>query len=103
MKYAPEDAERVLRKMFSKLDEAGWKIVQVFDGQDSYRVSTVEAALDIIDSVEDSTVSVEKEGVRGHGIYLIPSNGADVICDHSLSEGDADDFEALMTSIISED
>lgn len=103
MKYAPEDAERVLRKMFAKLEESGWKVYEVYDGGGWVKATTIDEALDIIDSVEDSTAYFEKPGALIHTVYLIPGNGEDVICDHTMAAGDADGFNAVMDSVISED
>lgn len=99
MKYAPIAAEKVLRKMFAKLAEAGWHPVKVWDGEESVKVETVEEAIDVIDSVELSNVIVERDGQR-HTIALIPCNGEDVISDHTFKDNDdSDGFSALMNSV----
>lgn len=96
-KNTPKEAQVVINKMFAALEGAGWQVIEVFDGEETERVSTRVEAIEVIDSVEESVVKFKKGNVR-HNVVLIPINGKDVICDHSCS--DTDDFESVMDSLM---
>lgn len=98
--HIPAEALKVLRKMFKEMAAAGWNPSSVFDGGEVVPTSTDRAALEVINSVSESHVRFRKEGVEGvRRVFVIQGNGEDVICDHSGSRGEGDDFEAVMERI----
>lgn len=84
---------KVVTKLFEMLEEEGWEPTQVDDGGDEDEPApTWSKALEVIDSVDWSSLRVEK-GWHGSWVVLILGNGRDVVSDYSC---DRKDFEALM-------
>ena len=85
---------KVVTKLFEMLEEEGvWVPKMVDDGGDDYiLVTTWSEALEVIDSVEWSTLFVT-DGIQTSLIVLIHRNGRDLVSNYSCS---SPRFEALM-------
>lgn len=98
----PPEAEAVIRRMFAALEAGGWRVFKVFDGEETERVFDIDAALEVIDSVEDSSAYFKK-GKAKHWVLLIPCNGTDVIADHTYAADGSDNFDEIMDSLMEDE
>ncbi len=98
LEYTPHNMSdlevKVVTKLFEMLEEEGWVPKMVDDGGDDYNilVTTWSEALEVIDSVEWSTLFVT-DGIQTSWVTLIHRNGMDLVYDYSCSDPA---FEALM-------
>ena len=85
---------KVVTKLFEMLEEEGWSPHDVDDGGDELVPTTTwSEALEAIDSVEWSTLWVEKEGAHRVWVEFVTGNGADIVSDaRALPK----EFDALM-------
>lgn len=82
----------IIKHLIETMAAHGWTLHHVFDGEEDVHVSSVDAALDAVFSVDDSTLVFENDRHRRHWVLLILGNGYDVISDYSYDES----FEAAM-------
>ena len=95
--YTPHNMSNVEVKvvtiLFEMLEGEGWAPKKVDDGGDDYiLVTTWSEALEVIDSVEWSTLFVT-DGIQTSWVDLIHRNGRDLVFNYSCSDPA---FEALM-------
>lgn len=102
MRYYSEEEEAIIRRMFAKLEEAGWKVSSVDDGDFGHvPADTIDEALKIIDAVGEAWVYfVHPDHRNSEGVFLIAGNGCDVISDHTCSNPV---FDAIMNGLIEEE
>jgi hypothetical protein len=87
----------IIRALIRSLKAENWKAISVFtDCHETVR--TEKEALDAVFSVDESTVTFERDGKR-HGVLLILGNAQDVICDYDFTDGDPDGWNALMDRV----
>jgi hypothetical protein len=100
-----QQAMPVVNKLIARLKEHGWKINSIDDGGDEDIAPTNDAdAKDAIFAVDECRVYFRQEGGKtSHYVYLINSNGDEVISDWGYSIGDADGFDKLMEKLTSEE
>jgi len=98
LEYTPRNMRGIealiIVKLFKMLEGEGtWVPKMVDDGGDDYiLVTTWSEALEVIDSVEWSTLFVT-DGTQTSWVTLIHRNGMDLVSDYSCSDPA---FEALM-------
>ena len=99
-KHMSEVAEAILRLFIATAIERGLILRAVHDGEASERVSSVDEAITVIDSVEDSTIVFRKPATNEQGffrcnVFVIPSNDGHCLVDwHDVPE-----FEAAITAV----
>lgn len=86
----------IVANMIDHLANAGWSLKHVYDGEEFIPVATTQEAMEVAFGVEMSDVSFTDAQGNVHAVKLIASNGADIICDWSFADGDADFFNAVM-------
>lgn len=96
-KHMTELTEEILRTFISAAIGAGLQLRGVFDGEEYENAPTVDEAIAVIDSVEESTVKfwrIGKPTARADAL-IIPSNEGHCLCDwHDIPE-----FEVAMKAI----
>jgi hypothetical protein len=84
---------KIVTKLFEMFEEGVWVPKMVDDGgDDCILVTTWSEALEVIDSVEWSTLFVT-DGTQTSWVTLLHRNGMDLVSDYSCSNPA---FEALM-------
>lgn len=87
----------VLNKMFKILKNYEWEPSFVFDGEEQIPVKNKKQAIDIIDSVDSSTVTFSKQNNMNMGVFIVLGNdpsGIEVAADWNVS--DKNDFDKAM-------
>ena len=89
-------AKDIVKRMIESLEQKGWKLCAVDDGNNEWQpVTTSEEVLDIAFGVHEAIIRFEKEK-HFNTVLVIPMNGNDVISDHSNHNG----FGKYMDEII---
>lgn len=95
----PEVEATVVTTLFKMLGEAGWGPVAADDGGCGYfPIASVDEALDVINSVEESKVRVAKEGEKAQTLLFIVGNGIDILADHTCDT--SEDFDKVMEGFL---
>jgi len=90
---------RVITNLIEFLANRKFKVVGVFDGENSYRVESTEQALEHIFSVDECDIWFKRENEPEHGVLIVLGNaddGSEVIADWNYSKGDDDRFNEAM-------
>lgn len=91
---------KLVTHLCKTMREHGWVPIKVDDGGEMVWCVTDEDVLDVVFSVDESTIHFKKGGVR-HGAYIVLGNdGYDAICDYSYSEDEDDDFDEIMKKYV---
>lgn len=101
MKKVAENEAKIVRYMTEKLAEAGWVLLEVDDGGETIKTATVEEAIDVMNSVEESWFRYTKDG-EVHAVYVINGNGNDgwdLIADYSMGDGFDEVLDAVLEKI----
>lgn len=85
----------VVANLLAHLEANGWKPVMVFDSEENVPATTAQAAMNAIFAVDDSRLYVSN-GTERYWVYLVCSNGVDIITDNSYSTDGSDNFEMVM-------
>ena len=85
---------KIVSDLYTTLNSAGWILFKVFDGEESYPVSTKQELFDAVDSVEYIWAYFRKNGKR-HGVMLIPGNDGDIISDYTYNN-EENEFQNLV-------
>lgn len=80
------------------MNGAGFKLLAVFDGEETVKVRTAEQAIEAVFAVDESRICFQAKGHKAHSVVLILGNGEDVISDWTYSAGDPDGFNKQMDS-----
>lgn len=94
--------QRIVANLIHHLEQAGFKVMSVDDGEEDNCVSNMKEAMELIFNLDEARLWVKKEGTEQHVIMLIMGNDLDIICDYSYAEGDTDGFDALMNDFDTE-
>lgn len=80
------------------LQNGGWTVDSVNDGDTDTRTRSAKAAMELIFNLDEAYVflSNTKTENKAHYIYLVLGNDIDVVSDWSFTEGDPDGFNAAM-------
>jgi len=79
--------KKCIRYAIRQLKYAGWIVTHVHDGEERYQVLTEKETLDVIFSVDESTVSVSN-GDRKSWFFVVLGNGIDCIADYGTTLDD---------------
>ena len=89
----------VVTALFKMLEGAGWGPVAADDGGCGYfPIASVDEALDVINSVEESKIRVAKGGERAQTLLFIVGNGIDILADHTCDT--SEDFDKVMEDFL---
>jgi hypothetical protein len=94
---------RISANLLDYLNERGWMVEQVSCDGDDWPAHTAKDAMELIHDLGYSDVTFMDAEQNSHGVKLIPSNNTDMIANWTLSEGDADGFNAVMEGFDAED
>lgn len=89
-----EIEKNVITKVLESCLAAGYDLHSVYDGGENIDVCAIDAALEVIDSVGESTIWLYK-GIMA-GIYVVLGNDTDVIADHT----DTPEFTAAVDAAL---
>lgn len=87
---APSSDRAGIRQTIRALRDAGWVLVEVFDGEEDVPVSTETKAVDTITDVDDAFLHVAEgtaTGQRGWVRFVMGNAPDEVICDHTINLG----------------
>lgn len=77
----------IIRALIPHLEAEGWALRKVNDGGEYVRVKSVDEAIEVVDSVDSSTLYfTNAEMGDREWVAVIPGNGGDVICDYSICD-----------------
>jgi hypothetical protein len=93
---------RIVWNLCAHMEEAGWKVQGVHDGDEFTECSDAKAAMELIFNLDDAGLYFEKDGSE-HRVLLISGNGTDMIGDWNYSLNDSDGFNAAMEAFDTED
>lgn len=81
---APSSDTAGIRQTIRALRDAGYTLVEVWDGEETVRVKTETEAVEAITAVDDATLFVRTpEGDRNPWVRFVMGNDPEeVICDH---------------------
>lgn len=98
----PSSDSAGIRQAIRALRDAGYTLVEVFDGEDTVRVKTESEAVAAITAVDDATLFVRTpEGDRNPWVRFVMGNDPEeVICDYVVSLSDV--LDALIDRWITE-
>jgi hypothetical protein len=84
---APSSDTAGIRQTIRALKDAGYEVLEVFDGEDTIRVKSEREAIEAITAVDDATLFVHKRGDdRNPWVRFVMGNDPEeVICDHVVS------------------
>ena len=88
----------MIRSLIRNLKLQGWAPAYVFDGAEQVPVRNETTALDVVFSVDDSTITFRK-GAERQGVKIVLGNGEDCIVDWDYKAGDTNGFDAAMDAI----
>jgi hypothetical protein len=88
----------MIRALIRNLKLQGWTPAYVFDGAEHVKVRNETTALDVVFSVDDSTITFQK-GAERQGVKIILGNGEDCIVDWDYQSGDSNGFDTAMEAI----
>lgn len=94
---------RIVWNLFAHLEEKGFQVARVYDGEEFMKVKTPKDAMELIFNLDEVSVRVNKIARPEHGILLILGNGIDVLSDWNYTIGDPDGFSAAMDEFDPED
>lgn len=94
--------KNIINKMVEIVATYGWKLGHVYDGEDGVPCTTGDAAYEVCDSVDESSVrfAVFTKDGADHGVLIILNNGNDgwdVIADYNYSP--KDNFNEAMEAV----
>ena len=99
--------QRIVANLIYYMQKAGWKVSEVFDGEEFTPVGSTIEAMEIIFNLDEALLyfrkGIDSSHQVGHNVTLILGNDLDIICDWTYSKGDADGFNALMSTFDTED
>jgi hypothetical protein len=81
------------------MEERGWSVHTVYDGEEETHVATPKDAMELIFNLDEASLRFYRTGhdaTKWHGVLLILGNGEDIISDWNYSKGDPDGFNAAM-------
>ena len=86
---------RLVRHLCATMRKHGWIPYKVDDGEEYVKCETDDDVLDVVFSVDESSIRFKRDdGVR-HGVLIVLGNdGWDAIADYGYSE--TDDFRSIM-------
>lgn len=86
-----------IRQAIRALRNAGYELLEVFDGEETVKVSSEKKAIDAIMAVDDATLFVTKnDGYNPWVRFVMGNSPEEVICDHTVSLSPV--LDSLMTS-----
>jgi hypothetical protein len=93
-----ENEKRLYRALIDHLEQRGFKLHSVNDGEEIHEVNAHSKAEEVVFSVDESWTFFVKDGDR-HYVYIILGNGNDgydLIADYSFIKGDPNGFAKAM-------
>lgn len=97
---APSSDRAGIRQIIRALRAADYSLVEVWDGEETVKVSTEAEAIDAVMSVDDATLFVRTpDGSRNPWVrFVLGNDPEEVVCDHVV---DCQDFEQVIDSVTS--
>lgn len=92
---------RIVWNLCAHMEEAGWKVQGVHDGDEFTECVDAKAAMELIFDLDDAGLYFQK-GSAEHRVLLISGNGVDMIGDWNYSLNDKDGFNAAMEAFDTE-
>ena len=83
---------KVLRAALVSIEKAGWTVTGVSDGETVETTATIDAALDVVDSVDDSRIKVTGSDGARSWLQIVRGNakdGSEIIADHGVNLSEA--------------
>lgn len=94
MRENPDENERriaterkIVRRLIREAINAGWHPVYVYDGEQQVRVKSEKAALDVVFSVDESTITFQNAEGKRAGALIVLGNYYDVFVDYNPTPG----------------
>ncbi len=94
MRENPDENERriaterkIVRRLIREAINAGWRPVYVYDGEQQVRVESEKAALDVVFSVDESTITFQNAEGKRAGALIVLGNYYDVFVDYNPTPG----------------
>jgi hypothetical protein len=94
---------RIVYNLGKHLEDKGFRVYGVHDGDDFTKCSRIEPAMEVIFNLDQAHLYFRKVGHKPHWVFLVLGNGIDIVSDYSYSEGDEDGFLKAMDAFNSED
>lgn len=88
---------RIVARLVRYLEINGFSVVAVWDGEELEAANNAKQAMELIFNLDEASLKVKGAG-KQHGILLVVGNGEDIVCDWAYTEGDPDNFNAVMES-----
>lgn len=97
---APSSDRAGIRQIIRALRAADYSLVEVWDGEETVKVSTEAEAIDAVMAVDDATLFVRTpDGSRNPWVrFVLGNDPEEVVCDHVV---DCQDFEQVIDSVTS--
>jgi hypothetical protein len=99
MHIRAKNERKVVYALLTQAVEAGFKFVDVYDGEEHEKVSNVKEAMEVVFNLDISYVWMCKEGFKKHYLMFVLGNaedGSEALADWSYTEGDPDGWNALV-------
>ena len=94
-----KNERKVVYALLTQAVEAGFQLVDVYDGDEHAKVSNVKEAMEIVFNLDISYVWMKKDGHPKHYMMFVLGNaedGSEALADWSYAEGDPDGWNALL-------
>jgi hypothetical protein len=91
-----EAAEKILKFLIREMDANGWKLMGVYDGEDTVHLFKEQEVVDLVMDLDISTIFFKKGDLQSEFVSFIPENGTDCICDYSVKYPK---FEEVMDKV----
>lgn len=95
--------QRIVANLIHHLEQAGFKVMSVYDSEEDNCVSNMKEAMELIFNLDDAVLWVMRDGFKQHYIQLVMGNDLDIISDYSFTEHDPDGFQVAMEAFDTEE
>jgi hypothetical protein len=99
MHIRAKNERKVVYALLTQAVEAGFQLVDVYDGDEHEKVSNVKEAMEVVFNLDISYVWMCKEGFKKHYLMFVLGNaedGSEALADWSYTDGDPDGWNALV-------
>lgn len=99
MHLRAKNERKVVYALLTQAVEAGFQLVDVYDGDEHEKVSTVKEAMEIVFNLDTSYVWMRKEGFKKHYLMFVLGNaedGSETLADWGYTDGDPDGWNAFL-------
>lgn len=94
---------RVIAAAIAHLQQAGFTLVSVDDGEEDTKVTTAKEAMELVFNLDECRIYFRKQGFNPHNLLIVLGNdGWDAISDYTYTAGDPDGFEKAMDAFDAE-